>query len=176
MADCVFCAGSAKQASDYITTLQFLINHIKQTFAKGQDTSKALETLGPIDFKALEPTLTTKDLPKLEGGIAQAHIDEINAENDMARMMHQSKLNMWSKREQQHEDNLSTAHATTWSCCSRNMMQKIEEQVGYYTWIKENPIELLRAIKTLSMSYHETKHPLRKLQPEPKSNKRKRRP
>ena len=40
------------------------------------------------------------------------------------------------------------------------MMQKIEEQVDYYTRIKENPIELLRAIKTLSMSYHEKKHHL----------------
>ena len=39
------------------------------------------------------------------------------------------------------------------------MMQKIEEQADYHTRIKENPIELLRAIKSLSMSYHETKHP-----------------
>ena len=40
------------------------------------------------------------------------------------------------------------------------MVQKIEEQVDYHTRIKENPIELLRTIKSLSMSYHETKHPL----------------
>ena len=127
MADCVFCVGSAKQASDYITTSQFLINHIKQTFPKGQDMSKALEMLEPIDFEALEPVLKTSDLPAVNttAGITQTHVDNIKAENDLARAIHQSKILVWTKREQQHIDNLSTACATIWSCCSRNMAQRL---------------------------------------------------
>ena len=120
MADCVFCVGSAKQASHYITTSQFLINHIKQTFPKGQDISKALETLEPIDFKAIEPKVKTKPLPALDEqkGITQTHVDNIKAENDLARAIHQSKILTWTKREQQYIHNLSTAPATIWSCCS----------------------------------------------------------
>ena len=75
----------------------------------------------PIDFKALEPVLKTKNLPTIDEktGITQAHVDDIKAENDLACAMHQSKVLSWTKREQQCIDNLSTACATTWSCCKQ---------------------------------------------------------
>jgi len=49
--------GSAKQASDYGTTTEFLINHIKKTFSYGTDIGQALETLQEIDTYSWKPTM-----------------------------------------------------------------------------------------------------------------------
>ncbi len=43
--DYYFYVGSTKQASDYKTTAEFIINHIKKTFDRGNDIAEALRML-----------------------------------------------------------------------------------------------------------------------------------
>jgi hypothetical protein len=43
--DYVFYVGSSKQASDYEMTAEFVVNHIKKTFDRGNDIAEALRTL-----------------------------------------------------------------------------------------------------------------------------------
>ena len=47
--------GSAKQASDYVTVTEFIINHIRVTFVNGGDIGDALEKLEPKDFSSCMP-------------------------------------------------------------------------------------------------------------------------
>ena len=47
--DYFFYVGSSKQASDFETTSEFLINHVKKTFDRGNDIAEALRTLLPQD-------------------------------------------------------------------------------------------------------------------------------
>ena len=47
MEDYFFYVGSSKQASDYETTSEFLINHVKKTFDRGNDIAEALRMLEP---------------------------------------------------------------------------------------------------------------------------------
>ena len=49
--------GSAKQASDYVTVMSYLINYIRRTYTKGEDIANALEMLEEIDFQPLAPVL-----------------------------------------------------------------------------------------------------------------------
>ena len=49
--------GSSKQASDYETTTQFLINHIKKTYDHGLDVATALTSSEPIDTEEWKPSL-----------------------------------------------------------------------------------------------------------------------
>ena len=57
MADHKYYVGSAKQAADCLTTTLYLINHIQNTYRRGQDIAKALETGIEIDFTEFTPKL-----------------------------------------------------------------------------------------------------------------------
>ena len=55
LADHQYYLGSAKQASDYVTVTEFIINHIRVTFTNGGDIGEALEKLEKFDFASLMP-------------------------------------------------------------------------------------------------------------------------
>ena len=55
--DHVYYLRSVKQASNYKTTTEFIVNHIKKTFNYGSDIATALETETPYDVSAHKPTL-----------------------------------------------------------------------------------------------------------------------
>jgi hypothetical protein len=47
--DYLFYVGSSKQASDYEITAEFVVNHVKKTFDRGNDIVEAIRTLTKID-------------------------------------------------------------------------------------------------------------------------------
>ena len=49
--------GSSKQASDYETTTEFLINHIKKLYDYGYDIGTALDKLESIDTATWKPSM-----------------------------------------------------------------------------------------------------------------------
>ena len=53
--------GSSKQASDYETTTEFLINHIKKLYDYGYDIGTALEDLESIDTAAWKPSMQVSE-------------------------------------------------------------------------------------------------------------------
>jgi len=55
--DYYFYVGSTKQASDYETTAEFIINHIKKTFDHGNDITEALRMLTKAEVNSWELTL-----------------------------------------------------------------------------------------------------------------------
>jgi hypothetical protein len=57
--DYFFYVGSSKQASDFETTSEFLINYVKKTFDRGNDVAEALPVriLEPTDTEKWKPTL-----------------------------------------------------------------------------------------------------------------------
>lgn len=57
LSDYSYYLGSSKQASDYESTTEFIINHIKKTFDCGQDIATALRELKPVDDMLWKPSL-----------------------------------------------------------------------------------------------------------------------
>jgi hypothetical protein len=55
--DYFFYVGSSKQASDYEITAEFVVNHIKKTFDRGNDIAEAIRTLVKTDTSLWKPTL-----------------------------------------------------------------------------------------------------------------------
>ena len=53
--DYYFYVGSSKQASDFETTSEFLVNHVKKTFDRGNDIAEALRRLIPVNTDAWKP-------------------------------------------------------------------------------------------------------------------------
>ena len=76
--DYVFYLGSSKQASDYETTAEYLINHIQETYDYGEDIAESLYSLQDVDLSVHKPKLqvsSNKDENKREAEDKQYEIE-----------------------------------------------------------------------------------------------------
>lgn len=143
--------GSAKQASDYEATTSYLINQIKKTYAYGNDIATALDRLQHVDLSPFKPTLQS----------SQSKDEDIKAlENEQFRLEFKTLFDVYVKREQTYQMNLSKAYAFLWDQCSKAMQQKIESRQDYEKDIVNNPIKLLGAIKKHALSFQDKKYPM----------------
>ena len=55
--DYYFSVGSSKQASDFESAYEFILNHIKKTYTRGNDISETLRTLEEPNTDDWKPTL-----------------------------------------------------------------------------------------------------------------------
>ena len=52
-----YCIGSAKQASEFEATTEYLLNHIKENFEYGNDIATAISDQEPVETEKWKPTL-----------------------------------------------------------------------------------------------------------------------
>jgi len=100
-----FYVGSSKQASDYKTTSEYIINYIKKTFDRGNDIAEALRTLVKTDPETWKPTL------KARKEIDQADKDR---EDEQFKMEYKAELDEALKRKRMYNDNLFKSYALIW--------------------------------------------------------------
>jgi len=147
--DYSYYVGSSKQASDFETTTEFVINHIKKTFTQGQDIAESLEELTMLDPDEWKPSLQAS-LATEEATIAlETRQFEIEFKEATSRFL---------TRKQQYEENLYKAYALIWERCSQSMKNKIVNLSTFKSNIKNNPIELLKEIKRNALNYQEYKY------------------
>jgi hypothetical protein len=136
--------GSAKQASEFEAITEFLLNYIREQFEFGNDIAKAIDDQEPVDTKIWRPSLQK----------SQSEDPETKKnENEEFRMEFQAALQTYQKRQSLYESNTIKAYALFWGRCTKGMRNKIEARTDYGTKIKNNPIELVKAIKEHSLSY-----------------------
>ena len=143
----VFNTGSSKSVGDFVAISNFLINKIKQ-YPEGNDIATALEKLQEFDFTGLKPNRQRSQ-----------DADEGNRkfEQETFDMEFESANEIYNKRMNQHRQNKDRAYAFLWGQCAKGMQSKIKSRKDYESVIKNNPIELLKAIKEHSMSYQENR-------------------
>jgi len=142
----VFCLGSAKQASDHETTSEHLINHIESTCDHGKDVATSLESLTPMLFSPLKPTVKTS---------TDANAAAKQAEDRQCEIEFKEEFAAWMKRKQVHDDDTAKACAFLWSHCAKSVQQKIEASKDCEATIKKNPIEPLKAVKQHALNCQE---------------------
>ena len=141
--------GSSKQASDYETTTAYLINHIQKTFAYGKDIAKALENLTPYDMTKHQPVIRVSKSQDPQQREAEEKIYDLQAK---------AEVEMFHKRQEALELNMSKAYAFLWEQCTKGMKNKIESRTDFLDKIKDDPIELLKVIKVHAMHYQEHRY------------------
>jgi hypothetical protein len=62
------------------------------------------------------------------------------------------------KRKQSYENNKIKAYEIIWERCEKGMQVKIESRNDFEDNIKNNPIELLKALRQHSLNYQEHRH------------------
>lgn len=155
LSDSIYYLGSAKQAADFETTTEFLINHIKKTFNFGNDIGTELETYEEFDLSKYRPTL------KVSNDQDEAKRE---SENKQYEIEFKAEFDAFMKRKQSLETNKTKAYAFLWEQCSKAMQNKIEARSNYdkvdtdNIMIKGHPIHLLKAIKEHALSYQEHRY------------------
>jgi hypothetical protein len=139
--------GSAKQASDYENTTDFLINYIKKTYDDGEDVATALKELKELQTDLWAPTMRISSNPDFN---VQA------VENEQFKIQYASQYNKYEDRCHAFKNNKIKAYRLLWERCTKGMKNKIEDRSDFETIIHNNPIELLKAIKEHALNYQET--------------------
>ena len=150
LSDYIYFLGSAKQAADYETTTEFLINHIKKTFNYGIDIGTALESPESVySVDQHKPVLQVSKDP-------DADIKE--AANKQFEIEFKEDYGAFTKRKQSYELNMTKAYAFLWEQCAKGMQSKIEAGETFISKVKNNPLELLIIIKQHALNSHEHRY------------------
>ena len=147
--DQLFQISTSKQASEYKTTAEFVINYIKRTFEYGNNIDKTLQTLKNQN--------TESWMPMLKMSVATDQ-KIISRENKQYKLEYKVRLEQAMKRIDQYDQNLHKAYAFLWEKCNRAMQNKIAGRKEYDTEIYNNPIKLLTAIKQHYLNFQDSKH------------------
>jgi hypothetical protein len=138
--------GSARQASDFSVITDYIVNHICQSFAYGNEIANALESKVPTNFALMMPTLMISSDP--DKTINQQ-------ENKQHSILYEAELQRFVEQKGMYESNLDKAFALIWAQCNKAMQNKLQSRTDFDSVVKGNPIMLLQAIKEFSMSYLE---------------------
>jgi hypothetical protein len=120
--DYYFYVGSSKQASDFETTSEFLVNHVKKTFDRGNDVAEALRTLVKQDTNNWKPTLQFS---------TETDAILLAQENRQYEMEYKADLDEFMKRRRMYGDNLFKAYALKWERCAKAMQNKIVARTDF---------------------------------------------
>ena len=75
--------------------------------------------------------------------------EDISIEQDGLDIEFREELHTWRKRQDTFTENITKAYALIFSHCNKTMQNIIEEHLDFETKVRDDPIELLKAIKTL---------------------------
>lgn len=131
--DYVFYIGSNKQASDFETTRECMLNHIKRTCECGRDISETLRMQEKIETATWKPKLKVS---------AKTDPDEKKAEERQFELEHKAELDKAMRREDKCEANSHKACAELWDRCSKSMKAKTEARVDCEKDVCDNPVNL----------------------------------
>jgi hypothetical protein len=131
----------------YSTVKDVIITYIKKHYKTGLDIAKSIKEGDIIDMTAKRPTREiSKETDKAAREMEQKGFD----------IKYQEELGHYMDRLETFEQELAQVYALIFgSYCTKTMHQRIEEHPDFDTKIENNPVELLKAIQTL------TKDPVR---------------
>ena len=133
-------SGKYKQTFTYQTVKEDIEQKIQRTFMEGLDMVKSLQKEEYIDIHTLKPIrLISNEKDEDKRKILQEGYD----------MEYKSDYEEWKKRLRIFETNKSKAYALIYERCNVTMQHRVEEHPDYESKIRNDPIELLKAIKVL---------------------------
>jgi hypothetical protein len=118
---------SARQAAEYESITEFLINHIKQTFEFGNEVGTALEWLDEFSIDEYEPTLNVDNNDDERVRIREDGHFEIEFK---------AKFDAYMKRQQALEKKLTKSCAFLWSQRSNAMQSTLVRRSEFYQRFK----------------------------------------
>ena len=149
MADYTFYLGTAKAASDFELTKDYLINHIRKTYDTRDDIAKALETEAEFDLSTVQPMLKVS---------RESDAMKKAAENKEFEMEQAADMELFAKQKRCYSNNKIKAYALLWEQSTRGMHSRVLSNKDYESKIKGDPIKLIKCIKKLSLNAQDSRY------------------
>ena len=141
--DYIFHVESHKQAADFETINEFVINYIKKTYTYENDISKLLISLTITNTKKWNPRLW----------VSPAADTEIKArETKEFKFILKAELDELIRRKRELQNNMLKAY-TIWERSDKALKVLTAARIDFETKICSNPIELFEAIKEYAVNY-----------------------
>jgi hypothetical protein len=136
---------SLKHWVDYNKNTEFHIHHLFSTLSYPFELITALRTLREFDIDSLKPVCACSDNqdPKIQ-----------ERENFVFKCKYEAKFGIYLDEKIAYESNWATAYGYLWIQCTFGMQDKIEALNHFHTKIENNPVELLKAIKEITLGCH----------------------
>ena len=143
--------GKYQQTATYGTVKDHIVQCAQKTFPNGQDIAVSLRDLKKKDLNSDEPS---RD-------IATDGDDTIKKmKQDGMDILCQAEITKYLDRKEMPDQNMSKACALIFSnYCNKTMQNRVEEHPEYESKIRDDPIALLEAIKTLMHDPIRAKYP-----------------
>ena len=136
----------------YATTRDALIQHIQKTYRGGIDVAKSLEDMKTVDLTQEEPqrTISAETDPAVRL-VDQAGLD----------IKYQEQLRRHLDRKYALREGLNKAYTLIFTTyCTKMMQSRIEEHPDFHMSLKNEPIAVLEAIKSLMHDPVRAQYPL----------------
>ena len=137
------------RVSDHDATSQFIANHEKKTYIRGNGMSEAFRTNVKPHVSKWKPTLEFEESTE-------------TVVNTRLNKPHEFKCEMECdahlKIKDAREKNLHKAYAESWERCTTATKGKLEDSTTFESDVCDNPIMLVKAIKENSFSFEESRH------------------
>ena len=139
-------------AATYTTTRDAIIQHIRKNYKGGIDVGKSLEDMSKVNLDILQPT---RDISK-ETEAASKIVDQAGLD-----IKYQEELRRHLDRKDALRDGLDKAYALILSqYCSKVMQSRIEQHPDFEKVLKNDPIAVLEAIKSLMHDCVRAQYPM----------------
>ncbi len=143
--------GTQSQSVTYDTVKDHIVQYVQKTYKNGLDIAESLDKEVMKDLTTLSPvrdvSTNTDDATR-------------QVEQDGFDILYKVNLQEHIKRVQQLEENKTKAYSLIYSnYCNRVMQLRVEEHKDFESKIKNDPIELLKAIRILMHDPARAKYP-----------------
>ena len=119
---------------------------VKKMFEYGNDIGQALKQLTEIDTDPWKPSISMSTS-------ADTAVKE--AQNKQFEIEFKVDYEAYRKQVLECKNKRTKAYALLWERCTEGMKNKIEAHTDFKSKVKDNPIELLKAVKEHALKYQE---------------------
>ena len=138
--DIIFSVGNPQKQSEFPVNLDFIINHVRKEF--GSEIAKSLEDRTEYVFDPPQMEVSNSSDPAIQ-----------KIETRQFEIMYQSLADAYVSRVGEYKKQKAQVYALIWGRCSTTLQGKIRGMENFEQDIKEQPIELIKAIEQLSINY-----------------------
>jgi hypothetical protein len=132
--------GKDRQTVTYQTVKDFIIQLVQKSFRNGKDVVDSLRKIQKIYM--------TKNMPtrKLSRGTGT----DKDMEQEGYNMLYKAEIDIYTKRKHKFEDNMNKVYFLIFlQHCNKTIQDRITGHPEFESKIKNDPIELLKAVKIL---------------------------
>ena len=136
----------------YNTVKDIIVQEVQRKYKFGSDVAKSIRDGQRFDLTSVKPNRQVS---------AETDSDKKKIEQDGFDIQYQEELRVFLDRKALMKDNKNKTYSLIFSSyCTRQMQQRIEEHPEYNTKILDDPIELLKQIKTLTHDTVRAEYPI----------------